>query len=1174
MRLRRLDLLRYGRFTDATLQFPRRELDLHIVYGPNEAGKSTALAALEDLLFGIPGRSPHNFLHAYASMRIGAVLEEGSEQLEVLRRKGQRSTLLDADGAPLAEGERALGPFLGTADRDFFKRMFSLDHERLRQGGRQILEEGDEAGQALFAAGAGIQELRRRLDGIREESGSLWKYRSRGRLFDQAMDRRKNAERELREQAVSARDYEALRREFQQSKEAFERSSAEVGAKETERSRLSRIRRTLLSVRDLERLDAEARELGELPNLPANARGRLDEALQNRRQAERALGDRRTELEQAQSERNALEWDDSLLLRADDVERLREQRIQVRSARFDLPKRQAEFTQLEAELRRLAREVAWPEGDVDSLAARVPPRSALATVRALLHRREGLKAALAAARTAVAEAEAEAAGLRRQLDSLGEAPPFQELADLVAVLEREQGDIASRIHAADRAAEEANAAVSEHLAALAPPLAAAEADWARPAPSRDSVLRHRDGCRKLAEKREACAAQRRAAEKALARLERDRRRLLSAGELVLKGALARVREIRDEGWALIRERHLEGKPVAEERLRSFASGHENLAAAYEAAVAAADHAADRRFETAETAVRGEQLEREIADTREELQALEQERDTLERESGELAAAWNELWARAAVQPADPDAMLVWLDGRRDLIASAQRRDSAGREADALRRRQAAAAERLARELAKVAVSGDLDPDRPLQVQLETARTLVQDLRQRAEFRLDLVERCRNAQDASARKAAALQRTLQEEAVWAEEWKQALAMLGLKADAPGAAIGEQIQTIDEIREKANAARTLRTERIEKIEQNIALFERDARETVQVLGADLAEQPVDEAVVELERRLENAKRLQEDQRRRDSQIESLQRKIQGLEAERREAVETMDGLLRNAEAPDEGALREAIARSERLLEIKEQREEALLILRQQGDGLSVQEIRADCQSFEPDQAAAHERELEEAIQAAQKTRLEIRERLWEAQQRFEAVGGRDAAAIAEADRQAALAEIREIAERYVRARTCELLLQWLIARDRRERQAPLLERASRHFARMTGESFRALELDFDESDRVRLVGLRPAGDRLPVAALSDGTADQLYCAVRVAAVEEYLAQAQALPFVADDLFINFDDERAAEAFRILGELAHRCQVIFFTHHQRLVEIAERAFAAPPPVLRLPR
>ncbi|RTL91453.1 hypothetical protein EJV44_19525 [Ancylobacter aquaticus] len=73
MRLRRLDLTRYGRFTDQSLGFgPRPEglPDLHIVYGPNEAGKSTAFAAFLDLLFGIGTQSPFNFLHPYSTMRI------------------------------------------------------------------------------------------------------------------------------------------------------------------------------------------------------------------------------------------------------------------------------------------------------------------------------------------------------------------------------------------------------------------------------------------------------------------------------------------------------------------------------------------------------------------------------------------------------------------------------------------------------------------------------------------------------------------------------------------------------------------------------------------------------------------------------------------------------------------------------------------------------------------------------------------------------------------------------------------------------------------------------------------------------------------------------------------------------------------------------------------------
>ena len=56
MRLNRLDLTRYGKFTDQNINLGERkagEPDFHIVYGPNEAGKSTALAAFLDLLFGI-----------------------------------------------------------------------------------------------------------------------------------------------------------------------------------------------------------------------------------------------------------------------------------------------------------------------------------------------------------------------------------------------------------------------------------------------------------------------------------------------------------------------------------------------------------------------------------------------------------------------------------------------------------------------------------------------------------------------------------------------------------------------------------------------------------------------------------------------------------------------------------------------------------------------------------------------------------------------------------------------------------------------------------------------------------------------------------------------------------------------------------------------------------------
>ena len=56
MRLARLNLARYGKFTDFVLDFGAKQLekpDFHIIFGSNEAGKTTALTAILDLLYGI-----------------------------------------------------------------------------------------------------------------------------------------------------------------------------------------------------------------------------------------------------------------------------------------------------------------------------------------------------------------------------------------------------------------------------------------------------------------------------------------------------------------------------------------------------------------------------------------------------------------------------------------------------------------------------------------------------------------------------------------------------------------------------------------------------------------------------------------------------------------------------------------------------------------------------------------------------------------------------------------------------------------------------------------------------------------------------------------------------------------------------------------------------------------
>ena len=74
------------------------------------------------------------------------------------------------------------------------------------------------------------------------------------------------------------------------------------------------------------------------------------------------------------------------------------------------------------------------------------------------------------------------------------------------------------------------------------------------------------------------------------------------------------------------------------------------------------------------------------------------------------------------------------------------------------------------------------------------------------------------------------------------------------------------------------------------------------------------------------------------------------------------------------------------------------------------------------------------------------------------------------------------------------------------------------------------------------------------------MSEGTRDQLFLALRLALVERYVSDAEPLPFIADDLLVNFDDERAGEALRVLSALSENTQVMLYTHHPHLLDVAE--------------
>ncbi|MDB6137378.1 MAG: hypothetical protein JWO94_450, partial [Verrucomicrobiaceae bacterium] len=181
MRFDALHLPAFGPFTGLRLEFPPDKADLHVVYGPNEAGKSSLLRAIGDLLFEIPPRSTDNFLHDHKALRLGADLRaRDGRTLCIQRRKGSKNTLLAADDAPLPDD--TLSKWLGHADRNYFSTMFGLASAELRKGAEELLRGEGDLGKALFSASLGGTPVHKIQSSLEDSARQLFANRAKASI--------------------------------------------------------------------------------------------------------------------------------------------------------------------------------------------------------------------------------------------------------------------------------------------------------------------------------------------------------------------------------------------------------------------------------------------------------------------------------------------------------------------------------------------------------------------------------------------------------------------------------------------------------------------------------------------------------------------------------------------------------------------------------------------------------------------------------------------------------------------------------------------------------------------------------------------------------------------------------------------------------------------------------
>jgi uncharacterized protein YhaN len=401
---------------------------LTVVLGPNEAGKSTLLRFVRSVLYGFPTRKdPVERGEPVNGGRHGGTLlirtSDGrrlllSRYAETGRAGGRAQgslTVREMDGTALPWPQPMLEKqVLGGVSERLFRQLFAITLDELHE---LLALQGEEIGNYLYqsglAGGALLSNARRRLTA---EMDKLYRPKGSAQEINRVLAQIKDLEAGIRRGRASMAEYLAKSQELERISRRLEELGNFMPALEAEEARL----RSALDGREWwlrERLLlAEERELSlrlTHPGTPVLTEEdqhvweallrRREEARGRHENAKRDLLDRRTE-------RDALQWDRTLLDHGDELEKLEAKRAAcaARQEEFQAVRIELEQAadQAEAAARRISAE--WTEDDLARL-------SAIAAEREALRRLQQDWADAAAMKR---QLEAEAERLQRQKEAL------------------------------------------------------------------------------------------------------------------------------------------------------------------------------------------------------------------------------------------------------------------------------------------------------------------------------------------------------------------------------------------------------------------------------------------------------------------------------------------------------------------------------------------------------------------------------------------------------------------------------------------------------------------------------------------------------------------------------------------------------------------------------------
>ena len=1164
MRIRRFDLRAYGHFTNLSLELSP---GLNILYGDNEAGKSTALRALGQLLFGFEHLCSDGFLHPLQSLRVGGLFEDqDGRQFCCIRRKSRGDSLRGEDDVAVLPND-TLEKLLGGIERARFESQFGINYEQLVAGGQEICSGQGALGEILFAAASGVSHLGRILRQLEVEASDLFNPRANARnaKINKNLSELKTKSQEIKILQLPSGVWEA-----------------DVQALEHDRCNLQRVQS------ELRRIDGE-RERFQRLRLALPLIGRRETLLdQQTRLADATLllegfDDRRFKLQsdqiEAQTRRNGLEEvltslghkvdelavPEDLLQRSTRIQQLNQELSIHLKARRDRHGLEGELNQLnngiQARLRELGR-------DVDLLPDQTFGVSRPERARIQKLAKDGQKFVndLQTRDERRPEIEQEIDRLGKQLERQPVVAVVDELRAAVSNVQG-SGHLEAQLSQKRTVLENSRKQADVDLAGLALWKGSLEKVEELPVPAIETIDRFESDV-------SAADAQIVLAERQLGESQQqldDLSRMLAQFQIEhdvpTQVDLHHARALRDDGWRLVREGlSFDGSPdgaaissVRDQACRHFLSrfpGAETLVQAFEQSIAQADDIADRLRREADLVAQKAQLLSDQGRQQEAHDALQTELTGLKSRRNDVDRQWQALWRPLEIDPLPPREMRAWINRRTQLVERAKAVREQAAEVQRLATEIAGHSDRLRQLLAKQGL--DLDEGATLPELTALALDCVKRADDAARIRSQREESLRekNAELADAERRS--QKAFDAIATWRGQWASSMQVLSLSGEASIEEASAVLESVDEAIRLRHEAQGL-TARIQGIDAEAAAFHSALDAILDDIAADLSSLSVEQSLAQLVERLDAAQAARTKQQDLIDQQQVCERRL----AEATETLKRCEAglavLCREAGCLSADELPAAVKASRERQQVERELAEVNGRLAELAAGNNLDDLVRQASECQPDSLGSRIAELEVELAGLSQQRDALLTATGAKVAELARRDGSGKAADAQADAEALLAQIRSDAERYVRLKLATSVLRETMEEFRKKNQGPILKVASRVFARLTLGSFCGLRVELNDQGAPVLWGVRSGATTVPLEGMSDGTSDQLFLALRIASLENYFRDHPPIPFVVDDILIKFDDDRAVAALETLHDLARHTQVVIFTHHRHLLDLA---------------